>query len=199
MNHIDLEACRRAIELLPWYANDSLRGEERLQVAAHLDDCASCRREVEILAAVIANIPAPRSANSDAAPFSRLLQKINRHERRLRAWKIAALVLIALSAIMAVVLPTYVLEPRYRAVTDVLPETAGIARFQVTVDPENDIAALTDVLERYNADIVAGPGTDGSFLLEFRLAPGESAAELRRRLDAEARIRTAEWQGKQGE
>ncbi|MCI0486685.1 MAG: zf-HC2 domain-containing protein [Blastocatellia bacterium] len=39
--------CERINELLPWFANGTLEGEERRTVSEHLAGCRSCRRELD--------------------------------------------------------------------------------------------------------------------------------------------------------
>jgi len=48
-----------AFELLPWYANGTLRGDELGRVTAHLDSCLTCRRELEMLQALRRAVRAP--------------------------------------------------------------------------------------------------------------------------------------------
>lgn len=38
--------CDKIRELLPWYANKTLSGDEAQKVALHLADCSSCRDEL---------------------------------------------------------------------------------------------------------------------------------------------------------
>jgi len=192
MKQVDLGDCRRAAENLPWYANGSLDVEERRHLQAHLDECASCRRELEFLTAIVESMPSPRAAHDGAPPFSRLLHRINRQERYVHGWKIAAAVLMLVIAVVAVALPVYLFEPRYHAVTDTLPEANERVQLQLTFDTQKNTGSLTQLLERYNADVIAGPAEDGSFLLEFRLAPGETVRHLQQRLHDEAQVRDAE-------
>ncbi len=49
---------RHVTELLPWYVNGTLEGDDRQAVAAHLSDCPACRDEIaqyQILAAAVQN------------------------------------------------------------------------------------------------------------------------------------------------
>lgn len=192
MKQVDLGDCRRTVELLPWYANTTLEAEERQYVKSHVDECASCRRELQVLVSVIEAMPSPRAAHDGAPPFSRLLDRINRQEQQARTWKMVAAVLVLVIAVAAVALPAYLFEPRYRAVTDALPETHDSVQLHVAFDASESAGTLTELLARYNADVISGPAADGSFLLEFHLAPGESAQQLEQRLQTEAQVRNAE-------
>lgn len=189
MTYVELENCRRIVELLPWHANGSLDAERAAEVRAHIDECAACRREAAVLAAIIDNMPEPRPAHPGAAPFSQLLNRINRHERRVRGWKAAALALVTLAAVTAVAVPVYLFEPRYEAVTDPVPANGHAVQLEVRFDERERISALSELLQRYQADVLAGPSAEGVFLLEFRLAASESPDELRKRLEAESRVR----------
>ena len=183
MKQVELADCRHTSDYLPWYANRSLRGAERQRVAAHLEDCAACRRELEYLESVIEAMPSPRV--KDASPsFGPLLQRINRQEQQARAWKMAAAIVAVAAVLLAIAVPVYLLEPRYQTVTDTLPAGRNI-QAQLVFDDRENLGAVTGLLERYKADVVSGPDAEGRFLLEFRLAPGETAAQLQRRLQDE--------------
>lgn len=67
MNHQEI------IELLPWYANATLEGEERRTVEAHLAECRECAREVESLAAMRRAVVA--LANQAPEPSPHLLNR----------------------------------------------------------------------------------------------------------------------------
>ena len=183
MKQVELADCRRTSDYLPWYANRSLKGTERQRVEAHLEDCAACRRELEYLEAVIEAMPSPRV--KDASPsFGPLLQRINRQEHKTRTWKMAAAIVAVVAVLLAIAVPAYLFEPRYQTVTDTLPAGRNI-RAQLVFDDRENLGAVTTLLERYKADVVSGPDAEGRFLLEFRLAPGETASHLKRRLQDE--------------
>lgn len=57
----DAHASRHAaaFELLPWFANGTLRGAERTAVREHLNGCLTCRRELEMLQALTQALRAP--------------------------------------------------------------------------------------------------------------------------------------------
>ncbi|MBW3568072.1 MAG: zf-HC2 domain-containing protein [Proteobacteria bacterium] len=183
MKQVELADCRRTSDYLPWYANRSLQAAERQRVEAHLEDCAACRRELEYLEAVIEAMPSPRA--KDASPsFGPLLQRINRREHQARAWKMAAAIVAVAAVLLAGAVPAYLFEPRYQTVTDTLPAGRNI-HAQLVFDDRENLGAVTKLLERYKADVVSGPDAEGRFLLEFRLPPGETAAQLQRRLQDE--------------
>lgn len=183
MKQVELADCRRTSDYLPWYANRSLEGIERQRVEAHLEDCAACRRELAYLEAVIEAMPSPRV--TDASPsFGPLLQRINRQEHQARTWKMAAAIVAGVVALLAIAVPAYLFEPRFQTVTDMVPAGRNI-HARLVFDDRGNMAAVTTLLERYKADVVSGPDAEGRFLLEFRLAPGETTAQLQRRLQDE--------------
>lgn len=197
MKYKDLGECRRVAELLPWYANGSLDMKERAAVKTHLDACAVCRREHALLHAMIESMPSPHSWQDNGSAFGKLLQRINREEYRNRSWKIAAAVLVMLVAVTAVALPIYLFEPRYQAVTDALPHANQRVQVHVMFDAEENIGTLADLLDRYNAEVLAGPDAEQRFLLEFPLAPDDTAQQLQHRLRAEAQVRAVEMRTSQ--
>lgn len=194
MKHTDLGECRRTMELLPWYANGSLDVEERAAVRVHLDRCATCRRECTLLCAVIESMPSPHSAQESGSAFGKLLQRINREEQQRWSWKTAAAILVMLVAVAAVALPVYLLEPRYQAVTDARPHTVETVQARIVFDAQKDIGTLSELLERYNAEVIAGPDSSRRFLLEFPLAPGDTVQQLKHQLEQEAQVLAVDMQ-----
>lgn len=192
MKYTDLGECRRMTELLPWYANGSLDGKEQAAVKTHLDECAVCRRECALLHAVIESMPSPHSGEDNASAFGKLLQRINREDNQNRSWKIAAAVLVMLVAVAAVALPVYLFEPRYQAVTDALPNANQSVQAHVVFDAGKDTGTLSELLERYNAEVIAGPDAEQRFLLEFPLAPDDTVQQLQHRLENESQVRAVE-------
>lgn len=184
MKQVELADCRRTSDYLPWYANRSLQGAVRQRVEAHLDACAACRRELEYLEAVIEAMPSPREAENGSPSFGPLLQRINRQEHQARTWKMAAAIVAVVAVLLAIAVPVYLFEPRYQTVTDTLPIGRNI-QAQLVFDDRENLGAVTTLLERYKADVISGPDAEGRFLLEFRLAPGETASQLKRRLQDE--------------
>ena len=90
-------------ELLPWYVNGTLDQAERQRVERHIDECAECREDADLLAdvgsAVCNGSPAPLVPPPDE---ERLLAALEQSEKRRsrRAWPwIAAAATVAAVAI----------------------------------------------------------------------------------------------------
>jgi anti-sigma factor RsiW len=83
-------------ELLPWYANGTLREEERTKVEAHLARCERCQRELRelrqikgLVALSVESVPEPSEGL-----FARTVERIRSQERHTIAklsWQIFAL------------------------------------------------------------------------------------------------------------
>lgn len=193
MNGIDLNICRRNLEILPWYANGTLSPRERADVESHLAVCAACRHEADSLASIAAAIPQPGDPPGGAAAFGQLLHRIGQHERRSRAWRAAAALLLLVIGVAAIALPTYLLEPRYRTVTDALPSAGERVQLELVLDAEADPAALAALMARYDADLVSANTSNGKhFVLEFRLNADRDRESLLQQLRGEKDVRTAQ-------
>lgn len=187
MKQTDLGDCRRTVDLLPWYANNSLDTENNQHVQAHLDACAACRRELQFLEKLI---PAMAERNvGGPPPFSQLLQRINRQERHVQKWKAAAAVVLTIAVATAVAVPVYLFQPRYQAVTNTQPQATSRVRMSVTFADRENRGTLTNLLEKYNADVLSGSDGTGTILLEFHLPPGKSVQQLQQQLRTEPQIR----------
>ena len=55
-------------ELLPWYVNGTLDGEERAMVEKHLKECLACRNELEEMEALHVVVQAHASASNESSP-----------------------------------------------------------------------------------------------------------------------------------
>ncbi|HKE32587.1 MAG TPA: zf-HC2 domain-containing protein [Candidatus Angelobacter sp.] len=77
MNHQEI------IELLPWYANQTLADEERKLVEMHLADCRDCAKEVESLKAMRKTVVEVGDSGPVLSPFAlnRALAEIEDYER----------------------------------------------------------------------------------------------------------------------
>jgi len=77
MNHQEI------IELLPWYANQTLEDDERKLVEMHLADCRDCAKEVESLKAIRKTVVEVGDSGPALSPFAlnRALAEIEDYER----------------------------------------------------------------------------------------------------------------------
>jgi len=93
-------------ELLPWYVNGTLEGEELLEVEQHLRSCLTCRREVEELRELRRGVQqaAPEPPPGD---LERLMEEVGAERRGpprsgIRFWGPLATGLIAATMVAAV-------------------------------------------------------------------------------------------------
>lgn len=203
---------RRAWELLPWYVNGSLDGDELERFEEHLGGCDACRREIAVeerwareirsseelvyspdraLAELRARLAA---AERSDAPASH-----GRDSRLARLWRRASgetsgalrfAVLAQAAAILALV-AVLSLEPapsEFRTVSDPVAEfrTDGamvrVVFAEGVTEPE-----LRELLLAADARFVDGPSPRGVYTLEVPRERVESAVEALRR-DAQVRL-----------
>jgi anti-sigma factor RsiW len=96
-------------DLLPGYVHGALSAAERATVAAHLETCADCAAEVELIAAVSRAFPAP---TVDLGRIVKALPAAPRGARRGvaagRAWRAAAAIgIVAIGAFSVIALRGY--------------------------------------------------------------------------------------------
>lgn len=184
--------CRRINEMLPWYVNRSLPDRDVEIVGTHLRDCESCRGEAEWLARVGRHLRESPVKPPHAAAFDALRFRIEGDRQRVQRthFALAAGLLLAFAVTVGLVLAPYAFAPRYGTVTDAVQPAAQVVVLELTLKENEPVSSLHDVLGQYNADIIDGPAADGSLLLEFRLAGGESEQGLWRRLEKDPRVAT---------
>lgn len=156
----------RVRDLLPELLHDRLTGDVRAEVQAHLDACADCRAELDVLRRVRAAAGAPRVDASRIAASVSPYRAPSVWARTTRSWPVraaAAVVVLAGGALMA----------RDRAANNGRPDTvlAAAQGGELSVGaladiPESDLRALLDELAKFEAvtpaepDVIVVPSVD---------------------------------------
>lgn len=154
-------------ELLPWYANETLAGEERARVERHVASCAQCRAELELLKSVRREIKTMDAVEGPGElARARLLQEARRTRPRPVRWMPAALAasvaIIALQA--ALLLWLWPQEDRY---TPLGPAPSQQVILQVRFAPEATEREIRAALGAVNGSIVDGPGALGVYRIRL--------------------------------
>jgi anti-sigma factor RsiW len=162
------------IELLPWYVNGSLDGEELQEVESHLESCEHCRSEVAFLQSVRQEV---KAAGEAAAPgdlgLQRLLRTVRAERKAVRwapQWWQPALAAAALVVVIQAALLLN-LWPEPEPITPLGgPPPAGIV-LQVRFVPTATEAQIREALQEVDGTIVSGPGAVGIYRVELDLPP----------------------------
>lgn len=168
MNDITGNIHEKIDALLAWYVNGSLDADETRQVNNHLRDCAECRRSVEFLAGLEADLTATEDSGH-AMP--RLPETLRRQVEGRRGWQwpaaLAASILLAFA--LGVGSSMFVTDaPAYRTATSG-GAVAGSHRVSVAIRFE-DSASVTEFgefIRIHDGIISSGPGNDGWYRLEI--------------------------------
>jgi hypothetical protein len=188
-------------ELLPWYANGILDGEEHRLLETHIAACPVCRREVEILRSVGRALQ-----EEDLRPLANLYERTRErvrprgfarfaHAVRQILTPVPVYARVALAAQLAVIaILAVALVPVGPFVTLwATPTPPGpAARIQVVFEDRAPAAEITRVLSELGARIADGPSPAGVYGVEVPLRAGVTAAEALRRLRASPVVAFAE-------
>jgi hypothetical protein len=172
---------RRAAELLPWYVNATLSGDERAGVEHHLSECVICRDELAALrtlrAAIAQEDPAiehslarmrARAEALEAGLSVRWWRAVMRNWRDARPWLRAVVAgQFVLLLVLGAVFGLSELKPHYYAtLSSAAPPSTARGSLVVVFDgsrTEQDIRAALLILD---ARIVDGPTPEGAYALE---------------------------------
>lgn len=193
MNDITGNIHEKIDALLAWYVNGSLDADETLLVNRHLHDCAECRRNVEFLTGLEADLAATEDSGH-VRP--RLPEALRRQVEGRRGWQwpaaLAASILLAFA--LGVGSSMFVTDaPLYRTATS---SETGANSHSVSVairfEDNASVAEFGEFIRTYNGIISSGPGNDGWYRLEItapqpldrehfssRLADAPGVAEVR--------------------
>lgn len=156
------EAKNHPEDLLPWYVNDTLAGDELELVERHLAGCPRCREEVGFLGFLRSRIQAHGDSEGPGVlARARMMRSIRRE--RYRPWLKPALAVAAaiVIAVQTVLLVTMV--PRESAIAPLgAPASPGVV-IQLQFVPTATEPGIREVLQAAGATIIAGPGALGVY------------------------------------
>ena len=173
---------RNALELLPWYVNGTLEGEERELVGRQVLSSLTCRKELERLRRLqelIQHDDAEAAATGRA--FERLMARIDaseastrsraRHAGRQLAWTPFALA-ASLAAGVSVLMWQWDAAPpgtsgTYETMTSTQPTDPGAAGLRVVFAPGVTESERLELLARHGLTITGAPTDDGVVTLLF--------------------------------
>jgi anti-sigma factor RsiW len=193
--------------LLPWYANGTLGETERQQVAAHLENCAACRTELEETEGLKADLaelyaaqtgPSPKTARSILGAVAQELEarhmnmasrgsRMDGVDQWLRSlfiprWvpTLAATILIAqVGLLLWITMPAT--QPEQVTTRTLDMQTARIRVAFQEAATEGQIRLL---LQTVRGRIVDGPDLDGLYIVEVLAAGAETSREKLERMRA---------------
>jgi anti-sigma factor RsiW len=176
----------QVIELLPFHANGSLRGDELAAVQSHLGSCLICRRELALEQRTIHAFREGSLVEQSAqVAFQRLMQDVKRNVPKppptgLETWRdrFEALVPLVLAASVGFAVH-HSRGPApgddYRALasrsTPVVPRAAGELR--VVFTPETDPRTIPALLSSLKLELVTGPNSAGAYTVRLAAGAGE--------------------------
>lgn len=175
---------RHPDELLPWYVNETLTGEELRTVEEHLPNCERCRHELEWLQLLRAQVKRTDVGEIPSAlGRARLLRDLRggtTQSVRRRAWWQPALA----AAAMVMVIQAAALFHFWSVSGPITPlggPHAQEAILQVRFAPSATEAELRAVLQEIGGVLVDGPGALGVY--RVRLEGDKAPAAIGRAVD----------------
>lgn len=197
----NLHSCDKVQEILPWHVNQSISAEELMAVRSHLRDCSACSAEAEWLRHVqsgmlessgqasssASEIPADLTADSN---FDHLQNRVANERKRRDRWQMlaAASVLLAVATLVGSMFTSYLLEPRFRTVTDAAVPADEYFTLEVRFSTEAPLASLREVMQATDAILVDGPDASGRVILELPVKPGSSRERVLQELRADPAV-----------
>ena len=191
----DDSAHRAADEMLPWFVNGTLDGDDLAAVDRHVRECARCRREVDLLKQLQA-VCASDGPTEDATPAYRRLHERIASGRSLSSFgdRVCALLLpwqcapawarwaIAAEFAGIVMLAAWVAMPvgepigLFQTLGAPATHTARGGRIAVVFVPEVAESELRRIVRDAGARLVDGPTESNEYVLE--VPPGDQDAIL---------------------
>lgn len=182
MTNADKDTHAQVQELLPWFVNQTLTGEQLAMVSAHVQRCADCRQDVEWQRSMLAAAPAvPQGLDMEralarmmprleprpvAAPAAQSALQGLRERWFGRAWMPWAL---AGQGVLIAVLAMQTLAPQrnesdYRVLGAAPPPTQG--NMVVAFKPDTTVADVQRLMQANGARMIDGPTVTGAYVVE---------------------------------
>jgi len=188
---LDAAVHKVADVLLPWLVNGTLKGDELAFVQRHVDECPSCRHEVEWLRELHAACTAAEDMPGASTAFHNLRSKLEasegrdtiarlrRSEGRTRPWLPWALaaefaVIVVLGALLLTSTDGPVLYRTLSAGNGAAPATGSLV---VVFNPTTSVAEVQRILRGAGARIVDGPTQANAYVLEVPAGQAERVAQ----------------------
>ena len=164
-------------ELLPWYVNQTLSGEEIEQVEHHLETCDQCRTEVAALQQIRDEYKQQLETQSPGSlGLARLKAEIKRDRREQQRevsprpsflwWRpmmAAAVLVIVIQSVLLVKM-----ERPEDAITPLSGRPAAEVVLQVRFNPQATESEIRKVLTAVDGEIVSGPGALGIYRITLK-------------------------------
>jgi len=180
-------------ELLPWYVNNTLSGDEREHVEQHLTSCTHCQQQVALLRAIQENIKQPLTMYTPGElGLRRLLRDVKKDSRKPRAWLPFALAAsVAVVAIQTAVLVSVLIPQEPHIVPLGAHSVSDMAQLQVRFVPSASEAEIRAALNEIDGIIVDGPGALGIYHVRLAAVRADQSALIEtvvQRLRAHTRV-----------
>lgn len=179
-------------ELLPWYANATLTGEERQRVEDHLRDCGQCRQELAWLQQLRQQVKGLQTLESPGELVrAKLLREVRSrpHRPRVQWWQAALAASLAVIVIQGAVI-FRLSGPGTAQVAAApvgsLPGQEALVR--VRFRPTATETQIRQALRIINGVVVDGPGDRGVYYVRLEGLDTTQPFEIQ---DALRRLKTA--------
>ncbi|MGI9258085.1 MAG: anti-sigma factor family protein [Gammaproteobacteria bacterium] len=190
----------KVTELLPWYVNGTLAGEERAELDVHLRDCLVCRtalQEEQRMQNLIQNQEdIPLTADHKIGDLLSRIEAIESRTRRSMSGPRLALAaslagIVVVSSILFFTLRTPVAsnETGFSTLTDA-PIT-NLDRVDIVFTEDVDSDEVLVILEGFGGRVVSGPSDLGRYTVAISEDSGFTLQEVIDQLTDDPRIRFA--------
>jgi anti-sigma factor RsiW len=187
-----------AEELLPWFVNGTLEGEELALVERHLGECVRCQHELDALRELQAAYVGGEGASDPTQSFYKLrdrmaesrpkrgrvllLPGLRRLWQRAPVWApwAAAAELAMIFVLGSVLVFGGEASVLYRTLAGAAVSPSTLAQLVVVFDPRITEAELRQILRATGARIVDGPTSGDGYVLELPIDRQASALEALR-------------------
>jgi len=157
-------------DLLPWYVNNTLSADERVQVETHMVECEDCRNEVKFLQKLRAGIQQDSVSVPEELGLKRLLRDVKKEKRKRVA--APAWMRLALAASVAIIVLQSIVMFNQAPDIDVIKPlgsiNAGVV-LQVQFAPGTTEKQIRQTLQEINGEIIGGPGAFGLYHIQLNL------------------------------
>ena len=167
---------KEAEQLLPWLANETLKGEEARAMEALAKESPAAAQDLEFMRGLRTQMKSMEAANSPGElGWRRLQQQIARErapQMRGTRWQNIA----AIAAAVVILLQAGVIGYQWTQVPPVVVAGGEGATLQVRFVPTASETAIRELLQQVDGSIVDGPGALGLYHVKIEDAEDDPAA-----------------------